>query len=318
MADSKWPSRRFTLILGAGVLLIAALGAGWFVSREGGQEGGVRGSTGKKEPAFWRTARGYAASGEDPENISQWAREENLRDEQWAREAEFMPISAGAQAMASQWLRIVRDPDDLLTPAQERTFVEKLVDHARVRAESTPDDYIALIEGDPMHVWSGPEEVRGNGQVVGFFKVWLERAVDPNKSTIDLVRDVWSGLVEHGLTFRDVGVGEKGAAILVVNARVPSQVQSLGYSGKDTVDIKYWRARLNRMGMPFSRATRTLGEALAEHPSAPVVFVHIIVRMNDERIVNWMSVWFLDPETNQWVNDYIMQTSSTMFTPLVW
>jgi len=324
------PRMTRTAALGLGVFALAAgIAATMVITLSDGKEGSgeaARSGADDFSPELFRTAYLYERNGDSLEDMSEELREFVLRDQQWRREAKFLPISGGVDSLVAAWRASLRDPSGVLTPAQETALLRAIAEHAHVRAQRTPDQYIALIENDRHLEWNesdpeAPERLdtrRKNLHVGVFYRFFLERPYDPDKDLRAMLDEVWTGLDHYDHLFDEAGVGERGAEILVIKARAPGELRLWGLMGKHTLrDPKYWEGHGGRLGMQFVRPIKPGEALLTDRASLKVAFVHVLVRMKDRRLLSWNTRWYLDPDSSDWVLD-AMESSASKTAMVVW
>jgi len=325
MSQRNGRARRIMIAAGFAAFLVAAIVTVVAVKNGGSSDAGSTSGT-EIDPRVFRTAYVYERSGVSLDEVDEEYRSLALRDQQWEREGQFLPISSGVDSLAAAWRASLRDPSGVLTEAQTTALVRKIAEHARARAQRTPDAYVALVESDPHLEWNETDPVeperldtrRKNLHVGVFYRLFLEQPYDPEKDLRAMLDEVWDGLDRYDHLFDEVGVGERGVEILALNARAPGELRLFGMTGKHTLrDPDYWKTVAGRYGMQFVRPVRTGEELLAERPSLTIAFAHVLVRMKDGRLLDWKTRWHIDPDSGAWALD-VAQASACKTAMTVW
>lgn len=328
--------RKSTLIIIVGVAAVSGIAA-LITFRVGAPRSGAAGArpeTSKirvteKDRELIRTAYIFDHPGNEPlSEYSNRMKDLVFRDQQWAREAEFLPLGGQSASIMSAWESSVENrgaADD----AQIAELLRTIARHANVRALDSPDAYIDLIDNDPGLEWNDPDPAdperlsirRRNFKVNAFFTWFVDGEFDDAALSKTLVRDVWDDLSRFNHLIEAVGVGPRGARILVATMRSEEQLKAAFYGlhGKyEPPNREYWSSIGGGYGMQFSRPTENIDDLLStRRPSVPVAMVNLIVRMRDGNLGNWQSVWRLHPVTNTWQLD-TMQATSGKTVMLVW
>lgn len=314
-------SRKRTSIVVGVVLLVAAAGGTVLTIRllSGNRASSptTTASVPQYDPEVLRTARFNVYEGKELSEMTPEERAWYLVDELVWANADFADAEATADLIARWRAGSLRDPDGLLSARQRDQLLQSLAEHARVRARSTPDAYVALTDATTGLEWNDGAAVRENGHVKGAFTTFVEAEVPAEVGTQEILRQAWEGLAKHGHVFDRIGVGEDGAAFLVRRVRTEREAMTQGLHGKNALDRAYWDGQYFQAGMPFAVEDRTLAQALESAPSALVVNSHVLVKMRDGRIANWICVWFYDEAIGRWRTEY-MQMSTSKVAKVVW
>lgn len=271
----------------------------------------------ERTPEFLRNARYFESDGK---TLADYAPKEQRRymiDKLVWAHAEFVPAVATDQLVGRWDESSVRDPDGLLDDAQRDSLLRTIAEHARARAQDDPDAFIALIETPPDGGWRMPEDLREHPQVVAMFSAFAESPVPENADAKALLRQAWAALARHDHLFDEIGVGENGAAFVVRRIRTSREASTVGFSGEHALDREQWGGTWFRVGAPFSNMPVSIEDMLERKPSALFVDAHVLIRLRDGRIANWISMWFYDDDAGRWRNDY-MQMSGSNRVVLIW
>jgi len=300
----------------AGVLGAAALaGAGVFIALSPSAQ--TPGAQQEVTPEAMRTRAFYEYEGLDVAEMSERERNWYLVDQRVWPNADYAPASATLDLIIRWREESLRDPDALLDAQQREALLHTLAEHASARAQPTPDAYIELVERDPGMDWNDANELRRHPQVHGAYKAFIESSVADDADALAILRAVWGSFAAHDHLFKEVGVDEEGAVFLVRRLRTVREASTNGYSGEHALNKAHWDGVYYQGGMPFSTQNRTLEQALQEAPSALVVNAHVLVRMGDGRLANWISAWFYDETAERWRTQY-MQMSAPKLAKVVW
>ncbi len=273
-------------------------------------------------PQLFRTARDFELEGKRLEDLDDAERARNFREDLWNARVRFEPIQSGMSVIIPAWRALVEDASALLTPAQRDALLEEIFAHALARSNEQPDAFIDLIESQPKYRWNDGEASTQEGrrrdfQMGLFYTYFLERPMPTDDDLRHRLSEVWGGLAQHDHLFADAGVNAEGAAIIVSLARVPAQLDQLALTGKSAVSPDYWTAVSFRYGMQFSRPTVYATEAIAVSGSVTTATSHVIIRMQDGRLMNWITRWRLDAGTQEWTMD-MTQASAARQAFIIW
>ncbi|RMH30082.1 MAG: hypothetical protein D6693_01265 [Planctomycetota bacterium] len=217
--------------------------------------------------------------------------------------------------MVKAWQPSIHDPDQVLTPAQRDALLTKLAEYVRVRSLSTPDAYFSLAAREPNLVWHKPDApyIEGHDQrpfreAIGWlYEYYGEGPVDPDADTPKLLRDLWPSMMgTYGQRIAEVGVGERGAAIIVMRSRLPQRSTNGGfaepYASQHGLTVDRWIGYGTSWARPFRTPVRTSDDVLEERGIVTLAAAHIIVRLasSPDHLFVWGVYCFLDPETDQW------------------
>lgn len=302
------------LLIGLAMALAAALVA--FFAVRSGTHGSQADQRPLLSPVVFRTGYGFEMEGRSLEDLTPAERSLELRDEEWRRTADFLPISAGVDALAGRWRSSLADPSGVLEPGQGAKLLGAVARRAWALGQPTPAAYTALVaEQQATLQWN--RDAAKDFQIGIFYRYFLDRPLDDAAPHLRLLEEVWNGLREHEHLPQAVGHGEHGAAFLVQLVRTPAQLDTLGLSGKHALNAGYWQAVAHRYGMRFTRPAVTADDVLERRASAVIAHAHVLIRLQDGRIANWMSTWLLDPESGEWVCQ-MSQTSSGKTAMIIW
>jgi len=264
--------------------------------------------------------------GESLDDLSEEDRASMLRDQEWARKAEFVQIASGPSALAEALAPSLTDPSDLVDERLERALLDTIADHLWVRSRDTPDEYITLVEADPSLEWNEPdpadpdriEQYRRNVQVGVFYTYYLEDTLDPALSSkTEILPRVWTALRRSDHLIDAVGVGGDGARILITRALAPAELHAYLTGKHAPENPMYWYSSGARYGMEFARPVRDATSVLTDEPSVIIAQTLILIRLRDGRIGDWICLWRFDPHTGRWILDD-MNVSSGKTVMLVW
>jgi len=247
------------------------------------------------------------------------ARASELNAEIDAQEAdwnssEFLPATSPISTLVSAWRPSVRDFENVLTPAQRDALLRKLAEYVRVRAQETPDAYFELAEQEPNLKWHDPEapyrrasDAPFRERLTWLFNTYGDGEPDPDADTPQLLRDLWRPMMgKYGQRIAEVGVGERGAAIIIMRSRVPLLAANGGfsdpYASQHGLDISRWDGFATGRARPFRVPERTSDDVLEERGIVTLAGAHVLVRLaiSDEHLFKWGVYFFLDPETGEW------------------
>jgi len=279
-----------------------------------------------EERRLFREAYDYEMDGESLDDLGEERRARVLRDQQWARKAEFVPIAAGPYTIAEALAPSLIDPSGLVDERVERALLDTIAEHLWVRSRDTPDEYIALVEADPKLEWNEPdpdasdrvELRRRNAQVGVFYTYYLDDTLDPALSSRnEILPRVWAALRRYDHLIDAVGVGEDGARLLITRALAPAELHAY-FDGKHAPENPmYWYSDGARFGMELARPVRDSTTVLNNEPSVIIAQTLIIVRLRDGRLGDLVCLWRFDPDTERWaLDDMNVSSGKTVF--LVW
>lgn len=240
-----------------------------------------------------------------------------LIDELIWSHATFAPATH-AEGLVEAWSEAsIRDPDGVLDPEQRESLLRAIARHARARAQDTPDAFIDLIEREPGAAWRDADELRSNMVVKGIYVAFVEAPIPEDIDARSILQLAWSGLARHGHLFDQAGVGEDGAAFLVRRIGSRSEAWTVGFSGPHALERKQWGSVYFQAGAAFSRQPLVVEDLLAVKESVLFVDAHVLIRMRDGRIANWISMWFYDDDARRWRTNYMQMTMSKV-AKVVW
>jgi len=251
----------------------------------------------------------------DPSIRNRATRAQEIEEEEsaWASSA-FLPATYPAAALVEAWQDSVHDPDQILTSSQRHALLTKLAEYARVRALPTPDAYFILADREPNLIWHDPETPYKAGDTTPFRKKleWLyenygDGPVDSAADTPQLLRDLWPSMMgKYGQRIAEIGVGPRGAAIIIMRSRLPQRSTNGGfaepYASLHGLTVDRWVGYGVSWARPFRIPVRTSDDVLEERGIVTLVAAHIIVRLASapDHLFVWGVYGFLDPETNEW------------------
>lgn len=322
---SKWPIGR-NIIIG-GILVIAAVaGVIWF-SSQSAQPNEAVAFTGEPKyteltPQIVRTAR-FIDMGIGGALAAQRNAEVDEQEADWAA-SEFLPATAPLSTLVAAWQSSVRDPERVLTRAQRESLLRKIAEYTNVRAQTTPDAYFELAAREPNLIWHDPTGPYNHLDSTPFREKlsWLyenygDGPVDPNADTPQLLRDIWRPMMDtYGQRIAEVGVGERGAAIIIMRTRLPVSVLNGGfvepYASQHGLQLERWVGYATSWARPFRVPVRTSDDVLDQHGIVTIAAAHIVVRLalGKEHLSIWPIVFYFDPDAEAWRAELMGRTGA--------
>lgn len=263
-------------------------------------------------PEEFRTQFDHEFEDENPEEMSPKRRRRALIHEEWAEQAEFVPLSRPVSELVELWAPQVGDSRELLTPAQERAALRTIAEHCVARAQPTPEQFRALIERNPTRRWRPTMEPRLVMDAKNlFYDMYLGGGFDPETPTQDMLDDIWAGLVQHDHLFEAVGHGPRGAHFIGGRVRAADMISAMLWDGPDAPENPgYWSTGSSRTPMWFTEQTTTIEEEIQANDLALVFIARVIVRLEDGRLALWRPKLFFDEETGGWALDSAYSSSN--------
>jgi hypothetical protein len=303
--------RAATIAIGSAVVVVGL--ASYFVAQRLNQPA----STGAAEsqsvnltPESFRNDYSWQMDGDSLEEMSDAKRARKIRDQEWEQFATFEPIADdGVDRIVSRLRPGVIGQTDLLPARSIDDLLRTIADHLVARTEPTPRRYERLVAS------SGSLELNpdlaSDYQLAAFYRLFVGDSLPGEPTPQELRDDVWSHLAEAEHLFDQYGDPESlGSVVVLERIRAAVQMNGMGLHIADREDSGYWGGYGYRYGIRFARATMTLDEVIARDNSAVVASAHVLVRLVDGRIANWITTWFHDPESDRWIPHFMQSTAS--------
>lgn len=215
--------------------------------------------------------------------------------EDWVGNREYAPLTLDDQALIERLRPSLHDPDGLLSEGQEQALLEALMEQLRIRSSPSPEKYRAFVDSSPLYRWTRDGE---SGSLIGVWRfLWDE---DPPEGGGAAAFDrYWAhSIVERRNRIAGVGVGPLGSKLSVMRKYNDELSPMLGLTREELPLFSGLMATVNPVR--FMRATKSLDEVIEEHGSALAAESHVLLRLENGGVVNWFSVWALDPESGRW------------------
>jgi len=309
-------SRRMSNLRGV-VLFTAfaaiAVGVGWFFVARGGSSLTPNAERSPElTPEVIRTARFVDMDDGGQDQAERKAKIE-AQEADWAS-SEFLPAKSPISTLVAAWRPSVHDVENVLTAAQRDALLHKLAQYVRVRAESSPAAYFELAEHEPNLAWHEADAPYWESSKRSFRDRlgWLYENYgggesDPDATTPELLRDLWPVMMgKHGQRIAEVGVGEQGAAIIIMRSRLPATAVNGGfsepYASFHGLDVHRWVGDAVTMARPFRVPTKTSSDILEDRGIVTLAAAHVLVRLaiSEDHLFSWGVYFFLDPDTGDW------------------
>jgi len=269
-------------LLVGGAALIALMGgtATWLL---------LSGGSGWKETDF-------------PPTYTSATREHALRLE--GRWSALQFVRAGDEAAIRSTLAAAAiDPDGVLEESAREALIDALIDHIETRAESTPDAYLSLAADDPTMIPLSDTDSRDFVETRNIYEYEFGEPPPRDANSRGVLRRLWRRCMdEKGHRFAAVVADPTAAAMLVRRIRVPTQILDSGLEimPPEKQSLLYG-APLAGGATKFHQPAINLASFLAERPGVVAANVHLLVRLENSLMFNWMSDWWLDDEAGRWV-----------------
>ncbi len=204
----------------------------------------------------------------------------------------------------------IRDPDSLLTPQLRAALLERLAQHAAVRAMRSPKAYLNLAENEPPSVWLDIDESCFHGSYEKLFN-----EPPPTGSSRPHFERTWEYAInKRGGRFTAIGTGEWSADIAVQHTTDGQHWADWMDEHDWAYEAVFWRGQYSLSCFAEFRAPqRTIHDVIEGHGSA--IAVECLVRVQTANGVHalWNSQWHYDPDAQTWVVDsmapyYVTQT----------
>jgi len=219
---------------------------------------------------------------------------------------------AAAQRAARAWSEPFRDPEGVLTPAMRESLLEQLAAHAAVRAQRTPDAYLALAEREPPTEWL---DVRESCFAGSYEELFGEPA--PGVSSRPHFERAWDRAMNGlGGRFEAIGAGAWSADLAARRSTDGQHWAPWIDERDDPYEHVFWSGQFARSCFAQFRAPRrTLRDVIDAQGSAVVAECLVRVRAANGVHALWQSSWHFDPEAGVWVVG-TMNTYSVRATPI--
>ncbi|RMH27690.1 MAG: hypothetical protein D6693_04950, partial [Planctomycetota bacterium] len=198
----------------------------------------------------WLWSRGRVGPGDDgfPPQLAQTQVSEQLALERGWSEAGWLGVSATAataeaggraspEALASSWSGVVHDVESLVSEEQRGALAAALARFAHAYGAETADEYIALVESTPWLVWR-----QDTTPLRAYLAYYADNAEAPAGATAaDILRLVWPAMMlEHGMGWAEVGVGERGAVVIIEKTYADQPGNGLGALNLTEEEYEHW------------------------------------------------------------------------------
>ncbi len=230
----------------------------------------------------------------------------------WAT-SQFVSASTPIEHFAQHWQDSIHDPDNALTSSQRAALTVAVAEQIAPRAARTPELFITQHEQQDNLIWRDPDQpIPGTGdrtfrQSLEWTFREYETPLDPGAGAQSLLESLWDPMMnKFGQRITEVGVGPRGAAIIVMRSSLPAQALNGGfsdlYASRHDLDYKRWRGVAAAKGIAFSDTILTGDDLLNELDTVTRASAHIVVRTaaGDDRIFILRMDFFHDPESEQW------------------
>lgn len=221
----------------------------------------------------------------------------------WASEA-FTALADSDDAIVKDAIQraVQLDSAGANTPVadiRKRKLVETLAAQVSSRGAMSPEDYMNLAKSDRATRWITPADQADWSRTRMFFEREIGHAPEGDDPSIWLEEFVTHEF-EIGHRLQALATGLSGSRVLLFRVRALEQI-GLEVSRTMTHDeFQYW---FNNEGHPsanFRIAKRSLAEVLRSEGSALIAVSNMLVRIEDDTIYNWHSIWYWDDTNQAW------------------
>src|SRR5690606_37309935 len=170
--------------------------------------------------------------------------------------------------------------------------------HAAARSNASPDMFLELCrEESSLYEWTPWPANHAMHTFLDYWRIPYDDTTTP-ETALSLV---WERFMdEAGDRFEALGSSPEGARIVIRKVRTEEQADDQFF--RDPEEMTHWSAELvTARAQEFRRPIRSLGDVLKRQPGAIIAQCMVLVRMANGYPINWVSSWFLDLESGEWV-----------------
>lgn len=187
-----------------------------------------------------------------------------------------------------------------VTAGQRAALIETLAEQLWARAQADPLVYVRLAEGDPTTRWLTEADQPGFTVIGDVFEHHTGKGREgfaPRDALLALVR---FAIEEYDSRLAEVATEEGGSLVWTYRVRNNGEVVPKSVAGHSDEASAKWHRNAST-GQMFRVPRVSIDDVCIRDGSALVIEVNLLVKTESGRPFNWMSTWYWDKESGEWL-----------------